>query len=71
MTLEALFFKLIVEDEHRVRNKSAKNSYMAKVNIMKHGQSSKTKKLTDKSSNNQKGKGVNVGPIGDISKNPK
>ncbi|XP_057510960.1 uncharacterized protein LOC130793312 [Actinidia eriantha] len=48
MTLKALFFKLNVEEENRVRNKCAKTSYMAKANIMEHGQSSKMKKSKDK-----------------------
>ncbi|XP_057500870.1 uncharacterized protein LOC130784893 [Actinidia eriantha] len=44
MTLEALFFKLNIGEENQARNKSAKTSYMARANIMEHGQSSKTKK---------------------------
>ena len=70
MTLEALFFKLNVEEENRARNKSAKTSYMAKANIMEHGQSSKMKKSKDKWSSNQKGKGVKLGPKGAIAKKP-
>ncbi|XP_057495666.1 uncharacterized protein LOC130780663 [Actinidia eriantha] len=70
MTLEALFFKLNVEEENRARNKCAKTSYMAKANIMEHGQSSKMKKSKDKWSSNQKGKGVKLGLKGAIAKKP-
>ncbi|XP_057505591.1 uncharacterized protein LOC130788903 [Actinidia eriantha] len=48
MTLEALFFKLNVEEKNRERNKGVKPFYMAKANIMEHGQTSKTKKSKDK-----------------------
>ncbi|XP_057506051.1 uncharacterized protein LOC130789338 [Actinidia eriantha] len=70
MTLEALFFKLNVEEENRARNKGAKPSYMDKANIMEHGQSSKTKKSKDKWSNNQKGKNVKLGPKRAIANKP-
>ncbi|XP_057508516.1 uncharacterized protein LOC130791392 [Actinidia eriantha] len=61
---------LNVEEENRARNKCAKTSYMAKANIMEHGQSSKMKKSKDKWSSNQKGKGVKLGPKGAIAKKP-
>ncbi|GFZ05552.1 hypothetical protein Acr_17g0011240 [Actinidia rufa] len=50
--------------------KGVKTSYMAKTNIMEHGQFSKTKKSKDKWSSNQKGKGVKLGPKGAIAKKP-
>ena len=40
MTLKTLFFKLNVEEKNQARN-SAKISYIAKANIIEHGQSSK------------------------------
>ena len=43
MTLEALLFKLKVEEENKARNKSFKTSYMVKANVLVHGQSSKIK----------------------------
>ena len=70
MTSEALFFKLNVEEKNRARNKSAKTSYMAKANIIEHGQSSKRKKSNDKWSSNQKGKGVKLRPKEAITKKP-
>ena len=39
ITLEALFFKLNVEEENRAKNKSVKTFYMVKANIMEHDQS--------------------------------
>ena len=66
--LEALFFKLNVEEENRTRNKSDKISNMAKANLVEHGQSSKANKPKDKASSNQKGKSVNVGPRGGVAK---
>ncbi|XP_057502756.1 uncharacterized protein LOC130786490 [Actinidia eriantha] len=62
--------QLNVEEENRARNKVVKPSYMAKANIMEHGQSSKTKKSKDKWSNNQKGKSVKLGPKRAIAKKP-
>ena len=37
MTFDALLFKFNVKKENKTKNKAAKNSYMAKANIMKHG----------------------------------
>ncbi|XP_057468790.1 uncharacterized protein LOC130758000 isoform X1 [Actinidia eriantha] len=71
MTLEALFFKLNVEEENRARNKSAKTFYMAKDKMVEYGQPSQLKKLKNKWSSNQKGKNVNLGPRGGVAKKPK
>ena len=64
MSMEDLIVRLQIEEDNRASKKKGLNPAVAKVNIVKHDQSSKSKK-------NEFGKGSKLGPKGGILKKQK
>ena len=64
MSIEDLVVRLRIEEDSRCFEKRGYNMYVAKANVVEHGQSSKFKK-------NKSNKGPKLGPKGGVSKKQK